>query len=122
MAGWIDTDKRGQAVNRESCGDAVAFRVNYGNCTGLTVDDVDLITNRVGGEMSRIGADLQGAVLAEIDEVEHGDGVGAAVADVGVLPIADRNVGEAAPVAARDAKESCADNSRDGSREEGSEG
>jgi hypothetical protein len=72
--------------------------------------------------MSRVDAYLQGPVLAEIHEIKHGDGVGAAVADVGVLPIADRNVGEAAPVAARDAEESCADNSRDGSREEGSEG
>jgi hypothetical protein len=60
--------------------------------------------------------------LAKINEVEYGNGVGAAVADVGVLPIAGGDVGETAPMAARDAEENRAGSSSYGSREGESEG
>ncbi len=49
MACWIDANEGGQAVDGDGCGDAVGFCVDYGDCAGLGVDDVDLVANRVGG-------------------------------------------------------------------------
>ena len=64
------------------------------------VDDVDLVADGFDGEAGGVGADLEGAVLAEIDEVEDGDGVGGAVGDVGELAVAGGDVGEVAATAA----------------------
>jgi len=69
-----------------------------------------------------IGADLQGPVLAEVHEVQNSDGVGTAVADVGVLPISVRNIRKAAPTAARNPEEDRAGDCSHGSREGVSEG
>ena len=87
----------------------------------MGVDDVDLVPNWIDGQVGRVGADLQGPILPEVDQVEYGDGVGPAVADVGVLPIAVGYVREAAPTAARSAEEECTDNCSQGSRERESE-
>ena len=102
----------------DGCDDAVAFRIDHGDCAGLGVDDVDLVANRVGGEIGGVDANLQGPVLAEVDEVEYGDGVGAAVADVGVLPVAVGNVRETAPRQPEMPRRSRADSGGNGSREE----
>src|SRR6266478_4179540 len=101
MACWVDADEGGQAVDWNGCGDAVVLGVDHGDGAGLGVDDVDLVANRVYGQICRVDADLQGAVLAEVDEIEHRDGVGAAVADVSELAVSGRHVGEAAPTAPR---------------------
>jgi len=67
---------------------------------GLGVDGVDLVAAWVGGDAGRVLADLEGAVLTQVDEVEHGDGVGAAVGDVGELAVAFGHGGEAVAGAA----------------------
>ena len=84
--------------------DAIGLRINYRDCAGLRVDDVDLVTNGIGGQIGGIGPDLKSMILPQIDEVEHRDGVGSAVADVGELAVAVWNVGKAAPPAARGAQ------------------
>ena len=87
----------------------------------MRIDGVDLIEDRVHSQVSRIGANLQGAVLTEIHKIEHGDRIGAAVADVSELPIASWNVGEAAPAAAGKAEEESAESGNNGLRRRGSE-
>ncbi|GGG80372.1 hypothetical protein GCM10011585_24710 [Edaphobacter dinghuensis] len=80
--------------------DAVGLGVDDGDAVGLGVDDVDLIAGRVHGEAGGIVADAEGAVLAKIDEVEHRDGVRAAVADVGELVVSGGDIGETVAAAA----------------------
>jgi hypothetical protein len=71
--------------------------------------------------VNRIGANLQGAILTEIHKIEHGDRIGAAVADVSELPIASRDIGEAVPTAAGKAEEESAESGYNGLRRRGSE-
>ena len=61
------------------------------------IDDVDLIQAWIHSEAGWVVAYLKGAVLTEVYEVEDGDGVGCAVADVGELAVAGRNVGKVIP-------------------------
>src|SRR5271155_4896449 len=109
MAGWVDGDERWQVVDRDRSGDAVGLRVDHGDRAGLSVDNVNLIAKWVYRQVGRVGSNLQSPVQAEIDEVKHGDGVGAAVADVGELPVAIGDVGKAVPATARYAEEERAD-------------
>jgi hypothetical protein len=122
MASGVDGDKRWQAVDRDGGRDPITLSIDYGDRAGLRIDDVDLIADRVHSHVSGIGANLQGAVLTEIHKIEHGDRIGAAVADVGELPIAFRDIGKAAPTAAREAKEETAESGCNGLRGRGSEG
>ena len=71
----------------------------------MRVDDINLVTNRVYGEPGGIEANLQGAILTKIDKIENRDGVGDAVADIGIFAIAIGDVGKAAAVAAGAGKE-----------------
>ena len=100
MAGWIDAEERRLAVDGDSCDYPVILRINHGDCAGLSVDYVDFIAKRIGSQIRRVDAHLQGPVLAEIDEIENGNSVGTAVADIGKLPITRGHIGESASSAA----------------------
>lgn len=102
--------------------DTIRLRVNYRDCARLGVDDVNLVANRIRNHVRRISADLQCPVLSEVDEVQNGHGVGTAVADVGVLPVSARDIGEAVPATARNPEEDRADNCSYGACEGVSEG
>src|ERR1700751_5869616 len=99
MASWVDADERGQGVDGDNCDDTVILRINHGDCARLGVDHVDFVASGIRCQIGRLDADLQGSVLAEINEIEYGDRVGAAVADVGELPIACGYVGKDASAA-----------------------
>ncbi len=88
-------------MDRDRDRDAILLSVNHGDCAGLGVDDIDLVANRIHRKVCWIGANLQSPILAEIDEIEHGYGVGAAVTDVGKLAIAVGDVRKPASAAAR---------------------
>lgn len=96
MTGGVDGDERWQAVDLDRGGDTVGLRVDHGDRAGLCVDDVNLIPKRVYRQVGRVGSNLQSPVLTEIDKIKHSDGVGAAIADVGELPVAVGDVGKAA--------------------------
>lgn len=105
MASWFDGDKARLMMNADRGDDAIGIRVDHRDCAGLSIGDVDLIANWIHGQTTWIGAHLKGSVLTQIDEIKHRDGVGAAVADVGVLAISGGNVREAAAAATRDAEQ-----------------
>jgi hypothetical protein len=108
LAGGVDGD--GLRVAREGDGgdDGVPDGVDDGEralrLVGLRVDDVDLVdagglAARVGGDGDGRAADREGAVGAQIHEVEHGDGVAGGIGDVGELAVSVRVGGEGAFVA-----------------------
>ena len=72
---------------------------------GAGVDYVDLVLDGVDGHAGGVCADLEGAVGAEVDEVQNGDGVGAAVRDVGELAVAGGDVGEVGAAAGGEAEQ-----------------
>ncbi len=94
----IDADEVRLAMDGDGGGDDIAFGVDDGDRPGLVggagVDDINLVTDGVCGEAGRVDAYLEGAVGAEIDEVEDADGVGGSVGDVGELTVASRDVGK----------------------------
>jgi len=100
VTGGVDADEVGEAVDADGGDDAVGGGVDDGDGAGLGVDDVDLVADRVGGDAGGAEAYLEGAVLAEIDDVEDGDGVGGSVGDVGEFAITGGDVGEVAAAAA----------------------
>ena len=60
-------------MDRDGGNDAVGLRVDHGDRAGLRVDDVNLVSNGISGKVGGVVADLQGPVLAEVHEIEHGD-------------------------------------------------
>ena len=92
-------------VNRNSSSNPVRLRVDHGHCTGLRVDDVYFVANRVRRKVSRIDANLESPVLAKVDEIEHRNSVRASVADIGVLPVTVRNIRKATTAASREDEE-----------------
>ena len=54
MASGVDGDKRRQAVDRDGGRNAIILSIDYRNCAGLRIDDVDLIADRVYCQVSRI--------------------------------------------------------------------
>src|SRR5438309_9442337 len=122
MAGGVDGDERGQAVDRDDCHDPIVLRINHGDWARLGIDDVDFVAKGIGGQIRRLDSDLKGPVLAEINEVEDRDRVGAAVADVGELSITCGYVWETAAAAAREPQKGRADDCSYGLQEGGSQG
>lgn len=100
MAGGLDGDGIWQAMDGDGSDHAIFFGINYRDRAGLSVDDVDFVAFRIDGKAGWIGADLKGAVLAKVDEVENADCVGCAVTDVGKLSIAGGDLGKLVAMAA----------------------
>lgn len=100
----VDADEVRLAMDGDGRGDDVAFGVDDGDRPGLAggagVDDINLVTDGVCSEAGRVDANLEGAVGAEIDEVEDADSVGGTVGDVGELTVSSRDVGEGVASAA----------------------
>ena len=88
-------------MDRDGKSNAVGVGVDDRDGGGLRVGDVNLVAHRIYGHSRRVGPDLEGAILAEIDQVEHRDGVGGPVTDVGVFVITSWDVWESAVVAAK---------------------
>ena len=88
-------------VNRNGRSDTVSLRIDHGDSTGLRVDNVNFVANRVRRQFGWIDANLEGSVLAKVDEVEHRDGIRASVADIGELAVTLWNIRKAAAMAAR---------------------
>ena len=112
----VDGDEVGEFVDGDGGDDAVGGGVDDGDGAvaggGAGVDDVDLVADGIDGEAGGVDADLEGAVLAEVDEVEDGDGVGGAVGDVGELAVAGRSIGEVVVAAACEEDEGAAERER----------
>src|SRR5437764_99899 len=100
MAGGLDTDEVGKAVDWDGSNNTICLGVDHGDGAGLSVYGIDFVADGVGRETSGVGTDLEGAVRPEIDKVEHRDGVRGAVTDIGVLAVTGREVGEAVTAAA----------------------
>ena len=104
-------------MNSNGGDDAIGLCVDHRDSAGLVVDDVDFVADGICDKIGRIYANLERPVLTQIDKIKHRNGVGAPIADVGELAIAVGNVGKAAPVTARDAKQERADSGSNRSRE-----
>jgi hypothetical protein len=87
-------------MNGNRGNDAIGICIDHRNRPGLTVGDVDLVSNGINSQSDGIGAYLQSSVLAQIDEIENCDCIRAVVADVCELPVAVGDVREAASAAA----------------------
>ena len=74
--------------------DGVGLRIDHGDGTAAGIHHIHFIPARVHRQPGRAGADRDHAVLAHVHQVEHGYGIAAAIADVGVLAIIRRIVGE----------------------------
>jgi hypothetical protein len=97
-------------MDRDSSSYAVSLRVDNRNRTGLRIDRVDLIAHRIRDQFGRVCANLQSPILTKIDQIENSNRVGAAIADVGELAIAIRNVRETVLSTTRDAQQERANN------------
>ena len=122
MPRWIDGEKSRQAVHRNSRGNPVVLPINDGNCAGLRVDRIDLIANRIRDHIGRVYANLQSPILTEINKIEHRNRVGPAIADVGELAIAVRNVRKTVLSTTRDAQQERAESGGNRSRKRKSKG
>ena len=87
-------------MDADGGGEGVGCGVDDGDGAGLGIDDIDLVATRIDGEPGGIVADPEGAVRAQVDEIEDGDGVGAAIGDVGELAVSGGDIGESCAAAA----------------------
>jgi len=63
MAGSVDCDGAGKAMDGDGKGNAVGVGVNDRDSGGLRIDDVNLVTHGIYGHSGRTDPDLEGAIL-----------------------------------------------------------
>ncbi len=81
----------------------VRLGVDDGDGVAAAVHGVDLVAAWVGGQSGGLSSNLQRALLAQIDEVQHRDRAAGAVGDIGELAVVGRVAREAvAPAAAEE--------------------
>ncbi len=96
----VDADEIWSVVDTDGMNDPVLPRVDHGDGVAARIDRIHFIALRVRGQAGRLAPDLQRALRAKIDEVEHGDAAGGAVRDVGVFAVAGGKLGKAVAMAA----------------------
>jgi len=95
LAVWSDGDEVRGALYTDGRRNTVGRRVDYGDRVAAGIDRIDFVPNRVYRETSRLPPDLEHSILAQIDQVQHSDGVTCAIGYVGELMIVRRITREA---------------------------